>query len=36
MGKLAGKGVIKDGRLHMDASRSVKPGIYLVKASPHK
>jgi hypothetical protein len=36
MGKLAGKGLIKDGRLHMDASRSVKPGIFLVKVSTQK
>jgi hypothetical protein len=36
MGKLAGKGVIKDGRLQMDASRSVKPGIYLVRVSKQK
>jgi hypothetical protein len=36
MGKLLGKGVIKAGRLHMDASRSVKPGIYFVKVSSQK
>ncbi len=36
VGKLAGKGVIKGGRLQMDASRSVKPGIYLVRISSQK
>jgi hypothetical protein len=35
LGKLAGKGVIKGGKLQM-ASRSVKPGIYLVKVSSQK
>jgi hypothetical protein len=36
MGKLAVMGVIKGGRLQMDASRSVKPGIYLVKVSSQR
>jgi len=36
MGKLTGKGIIKGGKMQLDASRSVKPGIYLVKVSSQK
>jgi len=37
LGRVAGKGIVKEGRLHMDASSpSVKSGLYLMMVVPRQ